>query len=194
MINLISNFIEYNKNPLDRDIESQKYEPLVKNNEELKYSDIGYIVRVLRNDNRLTPIFHIGENLFSLEELKKLDNAPELFKKKFKAPENIVLNINNQNDWDIIENLLASMIINHMMRDLNITWKIYESSLRSLYTVLKYSSKFEDQDIKLFTGFTFTPKIINNNRIGIFLDYRSRLFYENIYNSESIEENYLYLL
>ncbi len=121
MINLISNFIEYDNNPLDKDIEIHKYEPLVKNDGELKYSDIGYMVRVLRNDNRLTPIFHIGENIFSLKELKKLDNVPELFRKKFNAPKKIVLNINNQNDWDMIENLLASMIINYMMRDLNIT-------------------------------------------------------------------------
>lgn len=104
-------------------------------------------------------------------------------------------------DKTIIEALIGAMVINKLMRDRSTVWKIYEQFYRSIYDVSKFTKMYDKKRIEVHTGFTFRPRVLSSNKIGFFIDCKSKMFYVKtlkekymlnlIKNAKKSEEKYL---
>lgn len=181
MSDTLINFVEYDKNPFYDGLDIYYYE--CSNPEEKKFQEIGYTVRVLREMNRENPIFHYGKSIYSLFKIKQISKDFEL---NFVFRNTVNLNERNFDNDEIrvlSEMLLGTMIINKIMRDPSSLWKISESTRYSIYEINKFQEEFsirnQKQKIAIYPGFIIKPSVIRPNRIGFFIDCRTKMFYLN---------------
>ncbi len=184
MTGILLNFLEFDKNPLNKQLEIVKYSPLEGAN--LDFYKAGFIVRELRRMNKRIAIFHIGKDLYSNEVIKTtMDAFDEIYQSRI----TLELDYNNPDHVKIIETLLGSVVINFLMNDPSQTWKISEKTKKQVYEVLKYEEYvYESRDIELIRGFIFSPRLLSDGRIGLFIDSRVKLFYtDSLKNKELLD-------
>jgi len=170
---ILLNFLEFDKNPLNEKLEIVKYSPIEGAN--LNFYDVGFIVREIRRINRNIAIFHDGDDIYSSDYIKMTN---EIFDNNYKSKIKIELNYNNSDQIKIIEKLLGSIVVNFLMNDPSQTWKVSEKIKRRVYEVLKYEEYiYKSREIELIRGFIFSPKVLSNGRVGLFIDSRVKLFY-----------------
>ena len=173
MTGILLNFLEFDKNPLSEKLEIVKYSPLESVN--LDFYDVGFIVRELRRKNRRIAIFHTGKNVYSSDNLK---TTSETFDNIYQSRVRFELIYTNPDHRKIIEKLLGSIVINFLMNDPSQTWKISEKIKKQVYEVLKYEEYvYKSREIELKRGFIFSPRLLSDGRIGLFIDSRVKLFY-----------------
>ncbi len=173
MTGILLNFLEFDKNPLSEKLEIVKYSPI--EGVDLNFYDLGFVVRELRRKNRMIAIFHIGKDIYSSDDVKTTN---EKFDKIYQSKVRFELNYTNSDQRKIIEKLLGSIVINFLMNDPSQTWKISEKVKRQVYEVLKYEEYvYKNREIELKRGFTFSPRLLSDGRIGLFIDSRVKLFY-----------------
>jgi len=188
LVGTLINFVEYDKNPFNEGLNIYYYEC---NNPKVKtFQEVGYIVRVQREKNRDNPIFHYGKNIYSLFKIKQISKDFEL---NFVFRDTINLNKENFDNDEIrvlSEMILGTMIINKIMRDPSSLWKISESTRYSIYEIIKFQEEFsirnQRQKIAIYPGFIIKPSVIKPNRIGFFIDCRTKMFYSNDLSSRDL--------
>jgi len=176
----LANFLEFDRTPFKDGIELFCYSPL---HSKMKYQEVGNTVRLLRAKNKENPIFHYGMEIYSLF---KIDNYSPYFESNYVSKENIILSIKefeNEKNRTLCEFLLGAVILNKLMRDPSTFWKIQESSTYSIYEIEKYYDtyylKSQKRNIAIYKGFIFRPFILRPNRIGVFIDCKTSMFYVN---------------
>ena len=170
MPDILVNIIPFEGSPFKEPI----YAWMSKSKEKLKWNDIGWIIRRIRERIRNSDclVFQYGRNMISTKNLSKNQKLTDLIE-DFEESEKINVTIEDLDGQEIIRRLIGEAISQQLRHNMRQAYKIEERP-NAIYYASDPTEIVGFGELDVYKGFIFVPLIQKGGTTGVMLDPRSR--------------------